>query len=115
MEDKLLKDLAILRERYTLGSDKDLMASWAKQVRLDVLKAKLADKQPIRDLIVNLEKQVNDITYLLSWDEELNKNERDRDKLFAKRESYQFLLSFFTDASRNLKTIKNRVNLEIND
>jgi len=31
------------------------------------------------------------------------------------RESYQFLTSFFTDAKRNLKSIKNKVNLEIND
>ena len=115
MEDKLLKNIALLRERYTLRDDKDMMTSWAKQVRLDLLKANLADKQPIKDLLIGLEKQVDDITYLLSWDAKMNEDERTRDKLFARRESYQFLISFFTDAKRNLKSIKNRVNLEIND
>ncbi len=115
MEDKLLKDIALLRERYTLRDDKDLMTGWAKQVRLDLLKANLADKQPIKDLLIGLEKRIDDITYLLGWDEKMNENERSRDKLFALRESYQFLTSFFTDAKRNLKSIKNKVNLEIND
>lgn len=111
----LLKKIDILRDRYTWDKDKQELVDLAKKVRMDSLKLGLAEQKPMLELIAFLEEKVDDITFLLSWDEKMVTMSEERNKLFIKRESYLDLLSFFTDAKKRIKTITSRVNSELNE
>lgn len=114
-EQELLKKIETLRGIYTFDGDKKDIVALAKKLRVDSLKLGLAKQKPMLELIAFLEEKVDDITFLLSWDEKLITMEEERTKLYVKRESYLALLSFFTDAKKRVKTITSRVNSELNE
>ena len=114
-EKDLLKKLDALRDKYTHKQDKDNIVALSKKVKKDLLILGIEKKKPILELVEFLNNEIDDITRLLSWDVKLSKMKEERDVLFAKRECYMNLLSFFTDAKNSLKVIKNHVEQETNE
>lgn len=114
MDDKnTIDNIQKLREIYTFDRHKDMVIDWEKQLRMNIVINDLTKTDAAKTLVKNLGNMIDDISRLLSWDEELEKDQRD--KLFVRRDAYKWLVSFFEEPEKSNKRIKEKVKKEIDN
>lgn len=94
MED-LEKRIEELRNSYTFDQDKKSMDDLQKKVRLANVKSKALDVDGVKMMVDELSKIISDLSVMLSWDKEMT--EEKRKIIFAQRECYLWVYSFFKD------------------
>ena len=103
----LFKKLKQLREDYTFPQDKRAVDESEKELRIAIVKQEAGKLDGIKELVKLLEGKIKDITFSLAWDGELKEDQRKN--LFAERECYKYLTSFFSDAKQTIKDIEEMV------
>ena len=110
-EEQLLKNLAKLKEYYSLPQHKRMVEVWEKTTRTAILRSDAYKFDAIKDLVKNLKNKIEKINVLLTNDRELD--DKNRDRLFEERDAYKFLISFFEQPEKSLQGIKKKVKEEL--
>jgi len=101
----------MLREKWTLEPDKEMALDWEKYLLEIARNKELLEVEPIKNLLKGLLETINEISFLLAFDEE-SLDEKKRRTLFERRASYIFILEFFTGNDEILKSIEANINKE---
>lgn len=108
---ELLSKLKFLREKYTFKDEKYKVFAWEKAIRGKLVRADVVKYDGIKELITELAKMINEITYSLAWDKTLTEDQRK--DFFLKRESWMWLLSFFAEPSKYIINLEKKVANEL--
>ena len=112
-ESPLIKKMEKIRDKYTFGFDKLDMDLQIKAVRKAIVRAEMMKFDPIKDLVKTLKAMGKEITTGLANDRELD--DRQRDKLFERRDAMEWMISFFETPKSVIKRAKKKVKEELKE
>lgn len=112
-----MQNIAELKQRFEEngGSLDDLatITEWEKSLKRAMLKARLAENDAVKILLAELEKRIKGCNELLLNDREMD--QRFRDKIFERRDSYEWLLKQISGAKATAATITAKINEELEE
>lgn len=93
-----------LRKEFLEPEDKATIKAWEKDFKREILKLELKKNDAIKMLINEMKEKIERVNNLLVSDRNLT--EKERDKLFERRDSYEWFLNIFSSAENRIKTIE---------
>lgn len=108
---EISQNLATLKEQYTFDRHKRKVELWEEEIKKKFIRKEFAKSDGIKELISELAKKINDLTNLLAW--ERNATEQERNNWNIERDCYWWLLSFFSEPSKCLNSLGEKVKEEL--
>jgi len=113
MEPELIVKLKKIRDTYTFDWGKVDVDEEIKQVRQAIIRANMMKHDSIKDLIKAMKRMIDEITLSLGKDRTLT--ERERDKLFERRDAFEWLVSFFESSEATIKKAEEIIKEELKE
>ena len=107
MEENLLQKIKAYRETLTWDHDKRNVDFWEKEIRTAIVKSELINFAGIKELIAKLKEKIAicDATLIKTRD----LTEKERDKIFVQKDSWNWLVSFFEEPVKSLERSEKRI------
>ena len=104
---EITKDLEKLKEKYTEDLDKQSIRAWETEAKRAMLIEDLGNTDSVKLVISELQKELDEIDYLLTNDRNLTDIERSR--VFLRKDLYKWFLNLFPEAKTKLGGIRKRI------
>lgn len=106
----IFEDIDKLKEKFNNPAyinDKQTIRTWEKEAKRAIITMDLAKNEAIKTIIKGLEKEIEEMDFVLQNDEKSTNEERS--KIFFRKKLYQWFLDLFPQAEKTLAGIKNDV------
>lgn len=105
--EKLLQQIKAYRQSLTWDRDKKGVDSWEKEVKTAIVRSELMEFAEIKSLVAKLKEKIVLCDATLKTARDLT--DKERDKIFSQRDSWEWLVSFFEEPVKSLKRSEDRI------